>query len=145
MDGVDDDDVEDQCGEGVYGQVVVDEILGECGLGVFWLGCVDWVGGLEEGGDVENCQGEDFQWGEEVFDGVQQVIGVEGDGQGQKEVCQVVDEQCCVVFVEQWYYVDFEGYCGGVWNGEQWVDCQVVDCCQQVVGIFVDWMVEGVD
>lgn len=144
-DGVDDDDAEDQRGEGVHGQVAVDETLGERGLGVLRLGRADRAGGPEEGGDAENRQGKDLQRGEEASDGVQQATGVEGDGQGEEEVRQAVDEQRRAALAEQRHHADLEGHRGGARNGEQRADRQVADRRQQAAGIPADRMAEGVD
>lgn len=103
---------------------------------------VDWVCWLDDGGDCQYNQGDNFQWCKEIVYGVQQFVWIEGDQNYQCEVNNVVDQQWQWVVVGQWCNIDFKGDGCGMWCCEQWFYCEIVYYCQQDIGYFINWGVQ---
>jgi len=105
LDGVDDDDAEDQCGQGVHGLVALQKALGKgralCGIGIGAQAVA--AGGRHEGGAAQHRQCDDQNRGNDLAHVVHELAGEQrqqrhqhkvGDGEGQQHGGGVAHKWC---------------------------------------------------
>lgn len=74
---VNNNDIKYYCVQCIYGQIVVNEVVRKCSVLISFSCCVDRICRLDNSGNRQDDQCDNFQWCKEVVYGIQQFVWIE--------------------------------------------------------------------